>query len=169
MYHVDRPHLATYIHKYIILVTIFDCHLSFWLVFLFLMMFVLLSQNHRQTDSGIRTAMHELAALLDRLESDCLEASLTSGTELKGKCQALVSLLSLLLTYFTLLLAAYRIDKEAVLKNWTSWMALYRHFDRIKRFRVWLNHARLRTKEFQLTECVGTDFSVNDWGNKRKK
>lgn len=81
------------------------------------MMFVLLSQNHRQTDSGIRTAMHELAALLDRLESDCLEASLTSDTELKGKCQALVSLLSLLLTYFTLLLAAYRIDKEAVLKN----------------------------------------------------
>ncbi|XP_046450311.1 glucagon receptor-like isoform X3 [Daphnia pulex] len=41
--------------------------------------------NHRQTDSGIRTAMHELAALLDRLESDCLEASLTSDTELKGE------------------------------------------------------------------------------------
>jgi hypothetical protein len=49
------------------------------------MIFVLLSQNYRQTDSGIRTAMHELAALLDRLESDCLEASLTSDTELKGK------------------------------------------------------------------------------------
>jgi hypothetical protein len=78
------------------------------------MIFVLLSQNYRQTDSGIRTAMHELAALLDRLESDCLEASLTSDTELQGKCQALVSLLSLLLTFFTLLLAAYRIDKEAV-------------------------------------------------------